>query len=740
MTSPTGIIKNVIILTLAAGFSFAVIFGFIHFRSQDLIAASDGIQRTHETIAELYHLESRIYSLVSNFRRSLLMGEESGFQEKADLSKKEIAEALVYLTRITKDDPEAQPILQSIQTQLMGLVEYLLKNSAIPEQSMSIYRQEIIDIAARQETILSTIDRFIELEEANLKKASDRNDLIKKEYEDNLLIVIGANGAVIALLNILLFISTYRRKQITDSLNHERERSRLALQGTSDGIYDWDIETGKVYYSPQFIEMIGYDQEEFKFNLNDLTSRLHPEDHESVMKFVGDYLKGELKEYNNIFRMIHKTGRIVWIHSRGKAMFNKEGKPVRMVGAHTDITALKVAQEKLAKAKQKAELASEAKSHFLAHMSHEIRTPLNAINGIIKILGREPGMSPDHRHLLKTMEYSAVSLLDLLNDVLDFAKIENNDIQIERKPYHLVELAQQVISIMSVKAREKGISFNFDFSGITEAAQLGDPGKIRQILLNLIGNAVKFTEEGGVKVTLSQSTLETTYTVSDSGIGIAKENISKIFNMFEQGDSSITRRYGGTGLGLAISKKLAEALGGKITVKSQVGQGSTFTLTLPNIARKVSASEKTLSENNPGVVHYLNDLKNSTAQSLPPKILIAEDYEGNVLVLKHIMKALGYGFDIARDGEQAVEMFSKSDYDIVLMDVQMPKMDGIEATKRMRAIEKDTRQGKRPARIIAMTAHALAGDNKRCLEAGMDDYMAKPLDEDELQTKLSLAA
>jgi PAS domain S-box-containing protein len=459
---------------------------------------------------------------------------------------------------------------------------------------------------------------------------------------------------------------------------------------------------------------------------------MHPADDEACWLHWQESLRtGQHYEFE--YRLRRHDGEYRWFLGRGVPVRDESGTITKWFGTCTDIHDKVVSEHAMKQAIEQADAASMAKSEFLANMSHEIRTPMNAVVGLTNILSLSKPLTDKQREFIATLQVSAEQLLQLINDLLDMSRLESNGMHLEAIPFDLNKLVSEVLSINDVRAREKHITL--EQRGQCNSPLVGDPLRMKQIIMNLVGNAVKFTADGSVSVNLfckphtAGSLVDVMIAVEDTGIGIAPDQVGSIFGKFSQADTSTARRYGGSGLGLSIAKTLTELMGGQITVNSRPGKGSCFTVTLTLPSVKINESETSPVKEKAAV-------ENAPAKkdAAPFKVLLVEDYHANVLVATLLLQNFGYEYELASSGEEALQKLEEEPFGLVLMDVQMPQMNGYQATAIIR--EREAARGGRRMPIIGMTAHALKGDRERCIDAGMDDYISKPFRPENLKATI----
>jgi PAS domain S-box-containing protein len=536
------------------------------------------------------------------------------------------------------------------------------------------------------------------------------------------------------ILVIATDITEIRRAQA--EVEASAKRLTYALEATGEGVWDWDIGSNVVKHNAQWCHLLSLNAEFREHPVEDFIGLLHPEDRERAMQAVAQCLREDVP-YASEHRMRRHNGSVIWVEDRGRVVERTpQGEPLRMVGSMRDISERKamVAElqahrdhleelvtertRQLEAARDEAERLARVKSEFLANMSHEIRTPLNAILGFAKIGARE---SLGHK-AGKTCQHildSAQHLLGVVNDILDYSKLESGKLEIDACPFRLASALKKAMGLLAERADAKGLPLHVSLSSELPEWVIGDSLRLQQILINLLTNAVKFTEKGEVSLSVLREGDKTLFRISDTGLGINSEDLARLFAPFEQADSSTTRKFGGTGLGLAISLKLAHMMGGDISAQSTPGQGSIFTLALP-LPLAAAGDETARASAASGL--RLSGLR----------FLAAEDVAVNRLLLEDILLHEGAQVVFAEHGLQAVEHFAAAGanaFDAILMDVQMPKMDGYEASRRILQINPNVP-------IIGLSAHALSEHRDKCLAAGMVDQLTKPIDDDLLVTTI----
>ena len=508
-----------------------------------------------------------------------------------------------------------------------------------------------------------------------------------------------------------------------EALDETRDRLQLAVEAARLALWDWQLPTPQVFLTARWGEMLGDVAVEGCWSMADLEARIHPDDRQAFDDLHRRLLANERQHAVSQYRVRTGDGWL-WIENHAMvAEHDARGRPLRLMGTLADIGERKRAEAEGERARQLAEQASRAKSEFLANISHEVRTPLNALMGLTRLLMDSP-LNPEQKNWLELMDSSAHALLGLLNDVLDLSRIEAGKLSIERVRFDLHQVLQDVGALYAEQARAKPLDWSMDMApGLPQHMQ-GDPGRLRQVLSNLLSNALKFTPRGGrIRVTADVvrhgSASRLRLQVQDSGVGISPKQQATIFDAFTQADASTARRFGGSGLGLAICSRLVRLMSGEIGLQSALGRGSTFMVTLP-------LDDTTATGNTPlAAPAELDGMAQAGDRFAGLRVLVAEDHPVNELLMRQLLQRLGCTVLMARDGEQAVEQWSRGGVDLVLMDVQMPGTNGLQATRRIRELE--IVRGLPHTPVIAVTANAMNGDREACLAAGMDAYTPKPV-------------
>lgn len=499
------------------------------------------------------------------------------------------------------------------------------------------------------------------------------------------------------------------------ALEESEENYRVMTERNPVMIWKSGVDGSKLYFNRTWYEFTGLKPEEI--HRNSWVETVHPDDRNHYMDLYEHSIRHK-KPYRAEFRMRYRDGSYRWVLASASPRYSSLGEFRGFIGSKTDIHAQKEMMKVLEDTTQKALSSEKAERKFVTNMSHEIRTPITGILGIADLMSQ---MELDHesKDYLADIQISARNLLELVNNVLDFSKLQAGKMVIDYTPFDLFAKVEDIVKPFHFFADQKNIKLLTVIEPNVPQYLVGAPGKIGQILTNFLGNALKFTHQGSVEIRIAVQASNAKevvlkFSVSDTGIGIPKDRVADIFKPFIQGDSSTTRKYGGTGLGLTISKEFAEAMRGEIGAESVQDQGSTFHFSIP---MQVSSPEA------------LNEGKSSDSSKdvrLKANLLVVEDNLINQKIATKLLESRGAKVEVAHDGQEALQKISKTNYDLILMDCQMPILDGYQATKEIR----ETLKLKIP--VIAMTAHALQGDREKCLAAGMNDYITKPIDKVQL--------
>ena len=507
-----------------------------------------------------------------------------------------------------------------------------------------------------------------------------------------------------------------------EELDDTRDRLQLALDAARLGLWEWNLRSHVVYVNARWSELMGDVAMDAHTPIDELLDRIHADDLPQLQHHLQQASTGAVQRYESQFRIRTLDGEWLWLECHGMVSEQDErGHALSLISVCADIRERKRLEQATEAARAQAEAANRAKSDFLANISHEVRTPLNGLMGLIRLLMDSP-LDAEQSQWLLLMDDSAHTLLGLLNDILDLSKIEAGKMTVETTAFDVAEVTEKACAPHLAQAATKPLHFDIHLHPGLPSRSQGDPGRLRQVLTNLLSNAVKFTPpEGRISVSVDPVQGQgVRFVVSDTGIGISPEQQTRVFEAFTQADASTTRKFGGTGLGLAISARLVALMGGRLQLDSQPGKGSRFHFTLP-LGGTPGRTTDTLPLSAPMELAHIQ-AQQQTFEGL--RVLVAEDHPVNELLMRQLLKRLGCVTTVARNGLEAVAAWRRGGIDLIMMDVQMPELSGLDATAEIRAQEGN---GPTHTPIVAVTANAMSGDETKCLQAGMDAYTSKPV-------------
>jgi PAS domain S-box-containing protein len=623
--------------------------------------------------------------------------------------------------------------------QMSGVGHWRLERySGVVEWSDEVYRIHGVERDSFDPNLDSALDFYVEGDRQALTEMIQRGledgegymaklQIVRPDGEERRILThaeteVDETGRVVAMFGV--FQDVTEQEKVLARSRRDEGRYRLLAENIGDVITRVKMDGSSKYISPAIQQLLGWTFEEMSGQSQDY---VYPEDRHLVLKAIGEAVtSGTPSRLEH--RAVHRNGTVIWVECTFKALKDENGHVDDVVVVIRDMTQRRVLEDQVIEAKERAEKAAQAKSEFLANMSHELRTPLTSVIGFSGLLQGSDALPAEERTYVERIATASEALLGVINDILDYSKLEANAIEMDPEPFQVAALVDGAAAIVEGQCVAKGLSLKVVADAAMPEVLTGDAGRLRQVMLNFLSNAVKFTGKGGVTLRVGgapdpDGRWRLRVAVTDTGIGIPAEKIEVLFKRFSQADASTTRVYGGTGLGLAISRRLIEIMGGEIGVDSKPGEGATFWFETPLIQGGAAA----------GLADGDDEMAASGGLA-GGRILMADDAPGNRELVSAILRGLGLEIDTVCDGAEAVQAMQTGAYDLVLMDVHMPVMDGLTATREIRRMQAGS--GHRTP-ILALTANVQADQVARCLDSGMDGHLAKPIQIPELAGALA---